>query len=133
MRILLLGATGRTGRHVLEQALKDGYSINAIVREESKVKVSSPHLRCFQGDVLDYATLSGAANGCDAVISVLNVARTSDFPWSKLRTPEYFVSDFMRVMITVCREQNIRRIITCSAWGVLETKKRPPGMVPVVY
>jgi len=33
MKILLLGATGRTGMHIIEEALKRGHKISAIARD----------------------------------------------------------------------------------------------------
>ena len=37
MRILLLGATGRTGRFLLEQALGRGHIVHALVRDRQKI------------------------------------------------------------------------------------------------
>jgi putative NADH-flavin reductase len=52
MKILLFGATGGTGRQVLTQALQQGHSVTAIVRDPSKITVSNPNLNIIQGDVL---------------------------------------------------------------------------------
>jgi len=38
MKILLLGATGRTGMHIIEEALKRGHKISAIARDPEKLK-----------------------------------------------------------------------------------------------
>jgi len=38
MKILLLGATGRTGKYVIEEALKKGHKISAIARDPEKIK-----------------------------------------------------------------------------------------------
>lgn len=52
MKLAILGATGRTGVHLVEQALEEGHEVVAIVRTPSKVttehenlKVSSTYLR----------------------------------------------------------------------------------------
>jgi len=127
MQALLLGATGRTGKVLLASLLKSGYSVNAIVRNKSKVAVQFNSLTLFEGQPDDPALLSKAISGCEAVLSVLNVSRTSDFPWSKLRTPENFLSEFMKKLIVVAKEKQVKRIIVCSAWGVHETKKDLPG------
>ena len=38
MKILVLGATGRTGKHVIEEALKKGHKIVAVARDPGKLK-----------------------------------------------------------------------------------------------
>ncbi|MBN2215531.1 MAG: NAD(P)H-binding protein [Bacteroidales bacterium] len=38
MKILLLGATGRTGKHIIEEAIKKGHQISAIARSPEKLK-----------------------------------------------------------------------------------------------
>ena len=72
-RILVFGATGRTGRRVLAQALAPGsdYAVSAFVRDRSKVALESPKLRLIQGDVLDRELVLEAVQGHDIVISAL--------------------------------------------------------------
>lgn len=45
MRLTVFGATGRTGRHVVEQAISAGHEVTILVRERSKVRAQSPHLK----------------------------------------------------------------------------------------
>ncbi|OEK00737.1 hypothetical protein BFP97_04080 [Roseivirga sp. 4D4] len=126
-RILLLGATGRTGRLVLEQALAEGYQVNCLVRSPEKIKIKSDSLDIFQGDTQNRDDLSKAIEACEAVISILNISRASDFPWAPLRTPKDFLSQTMSQLSTVAYEQGVNRIVVCSAWGVAETKADLPG------
>lgn len=81
MKVLLLGATGRTWREILDVLLGDQYSVRILVRDTAKVKCESDKLDVMVGD------LTKAVTGCRAIISALNISRTSDFPWSSLRTP----------------------------------------------
>lgn len=124
MKLLLLGATGRTGKLVLKLALQQGYEVHCLVRDSTKL---SKHelLTIFEGNAQDYNILSLASEGCDCIISALNISRTSDFPWSPLRTPESFLSDVMKNIVSL-KEENLKRVIVCSAWGVSETKKDLP-------
>jgi uncharacterized protein YbjT (DUF2867 family) len=64
--------------------------------------------------------------GCGAVVSALNISRTSDFPWAKLRTPKTYLSEVMQNVVSVAKKQAVRRVVVCSAWGVLETRKDIP-------
>lgn len=127
MTILLLGATGRTGKWILQEALKQGHEVHALVRDKTKLSMVHERLIVFEGLPTDAAIVKQALNGCEAVISALNISRVSDFPWSKLRTPMHLLSDTMRLLIPLCEQLSVQRVIVCSAWGVAETRKDIPG------
>lgn len=127
MTILLLGASGRTGKWLLLHALLKGHHVRALVRNRGLVKASSPLLTIFEGQPTDPAALSEAARGCDVCISALNISRRSDFPWSALRTPPQLLSDTMRQLVRVAQTHPLQRILIVSAWGVAETKKNLPA------
>ena len=126
-QILLLGATGRTGKEVLHLALSCGFHVNILVRDAFKVKIDHPKLRVFEGDTRSCADLGIAAEGCEAVISCLNISRKSDFPWAALRTPPDFLSVTMQSIIKTCREKNIKRLVFTSAWGVGDSRPWLPS------
>lgn len=70
MQIALFGATGGTGRQVLEQALAAGHTMTALVRDPAKIEVRSG-VTLIPGDVLDQEATSRCVQGSDAVICVL--------------------------------------------------------------
>lgn len=76
MRILVLGAAGRTGRHVVEQALGHGHDVTAFVHE-TPLTLSHPHLTVVQGDVMDFERVRAAVEGQTAVVSALGLARAA--------------------------------------------------------
>lgn len=127
IHLLLLGATGRTGKEVLYQALDRGYKVTALVRDSSKIEIQSPKLKVLEGDTRIPSDLNGALQRCEAVISCLNISRKSDFPWSALRTPENFLSLTMKSLINACNENGIQRLIFTSAWGVGDSRPYTPG------
>lgn len=126
MRILLLGATGRTGRHVLTETLFLGHTVHVLARKSERIS-SHENLRIFEGDVLNLEDLERAIDGCDHVISCLNVSRHSDFPWAKLRTPPTLMSDVTRLLTQLSNHHPIKRLVFCSAWGVAETRSEIPN------
>src|SRR5262245_10165075 len=71
VRLLVVGATGGTGRHVVTQALERGHAVTALARDPSRLTTAHPDLRVVQGDVLDAASLDAAVRDQDAVVSVL--------------------------------------------------------------
>jgi putative NADH-flavin reductase len=127
MKILILGATGRTGQHLLEQALQRGHQVHVLVRDRSKIASHLSSLTIFEGSPLDKSALENAMKGCEAVLSALNVSRTSDWPWAKLRSPKDILSSVTKSLIELMPTYHIRRLIFISAWGVAETKKDIPG------
>jgi putative NADH-flavin reductase len=127
MRILLLGATGRTGKLVLEQALDHGHIVHALVREKQKVTIERYNLTLFEGTPRDVTALQRAMQGCEAVLSALNISRKYEFPWSPLRSPKHFLSSTMDKVVTLSQKNHLRRVVFVSAWGVYETKKDLPG------
>lgn len=70
-RILIVGATGGTGRHLITQALERGYTVTALVRNPSRLRVDHPNLAVVQGDVLDCDSVDAAMRGHEAVVSAL--------------------------------------------------------------
>jgi len=126
MTTLLLGATGRTGSLTLERLLQEGHYVHIVVRDRKKVRSRSGKLTIFEGDVVNADTLSLAILNCENVISVLNVSRTSDFPWANLRTSKTFLSDTLSTVLAVADPTAIKKIVVCSAWGTNETRKDIP-------
>jgi len=74
-RILIVGATGGTGRELVTQALERGYAVTALVRDPSRLRVDHPQLTVIQGDVLDERCVDTAMRGQEAVLSALGHRR----------------------------------------------------------
>lgn len=75
LRVLVIGATGGTGRQLVRQALDLGHEVTAFVRKPAKLKIEHPNLRVVKGNVLDYASLESAMRGQNAVVSALGHKR----------------------------------------------------------
>ena len=117
-RILLLGATGRTGRLVLDYALAQGLEVTALVRRPAAITVQSDDLSLIEGSPLNVDDMRKALAGCDAVVSALNNNRTSDNPWAKRLSPSLFMTHSIRTCLAVMKEQGMRRIVVLSSVGV---------------
>lgn len=72
-KIAIIGATGRAGSQLLEEALRRGHSITAIARNTDKLAVR-PGVSVKQVDALDAETLQQAISGSDVVISAAHFA-----------------------------------------------------------
>ncbi|HSX02978.1 MAG TPA: NAD(P)H-binding protein [Candidatus Saccharimonadia bacterium] len=71
MRLLVLGAAGRTGQEVVSQALARGHEVVAFVRRSDVALAPQERLTIVVGDAEDEAAVAQAAAGCDAVVSAL--------------------------------------------------------------
>jgi putative NADH-flavin reductase len=71
INVLVFGASGATGHHVVTQALAAGHSVTAFVRRPERFGLNHPALRIVQGDVGDANAVALAMPGHDAVISTL--------------------------------------------------------------
>ncbi|MDJ0596180.1 MAG: SDR family oxidoreductase [Pleurocapsa sp. MO_226.B13] len=71
MKLVIFGSTGSIGSHVLEQALEQGHTITAFVRNPDKLNVQHPNLSIFTGDVMNPAAVEQAVIGHEAAICIL--------------------------------------------------------------
>jgi putative NADH-flavin reductase len=109
MKVTVFGATGGTGKHVVEQALAAGHEVTAVARNVSEV-TPRDGLTVLQGDVVDFASVEQAVAGGDAVVSVLGVADR--------RKPTKLFSEGVSNMVRAMKASGTKRIIALSADGV---------------
>jgi len=69
MKVLIVGATGNTGRLVTPRLLAAGHDVTAFARQPAKLTAAADRLRLVQGDVRDPPSLELAVMGQDAVIA----------------------------------------------------------------
>jgi uncharacterized protein YbjT (DUF2867 family) len=115
VKIVVFGATGPTGRHVVERALELGHEVTAFVRNPSGLSLSHPALNVQQGDVLDPAAVSSGVQGQDAVISALGPRNRTTPGWSTVPT---VASDGVRNILSAMEEHGVRRLVVMSSMGV---------------
>ncbi|HLF88268.1 MAG TPA: NAD(P)H-binding protein [Anaerolineales bacterium] len=71
MKLTIFGATGRTGRYLVEQALDAGHNVTAYVRNPAKLRYKHENLHVVQGEITEVGKVVEAIAGADAVISAL--------------------------------------------------------------
>lgn len=76
-KILVIGATGGTGRMVVDTALNRGFHVTALVRDPAQAPALSG-AEVVTGDIRDASALDAALCGVDAVVSCLGVRRGPD-------------------------------------------------------
>jgi putative NADH-flavin reductase len=127
MKILLLGATGRTGKLIIAEAVKRGHKISAIARDPAKLKDFD--IEITRGTPYDYDTVEKAITGCEAVINTLNVSRKSDNPWAPLIAPKDMISKSASNAIKAMEKNGIKRFVALGAIGAGRSWKTAPGIL----
>src|SRR6202521_71231 len=105
MKLAVLGATGRTGRLVVEQALAAGHTVTALVRSPEKLTTSNSNLRVVTGKATDTSDVSRALEGADAVISTLGGKGS-------------VIADSTQAIVAAAREAGVSRVVLLSSWLV---------------
>jgi putative NADH-flavin reductase len=114
--ILIVGATGGTGRHLVTQALERGHLVTAFTRNRERVPTRHPRLVAAQGDVLHYRSLDQAVRGQGAVISALGHKR-----WFY---PNRILSTGTGNLVRAMETHGVRRLICETALGIGDTRGR---------
>ena len=116
-RVLVLGGTGRTGRHVIDKALAAGYSVNVLARRPEAVTQTHENLTVFKGTPENAKDLDAAIEGCDAVVATMNNARASDSPFGKIVNSPTLLSDIFGNVIAAMNKHGVRRVVQLGATG----------------
>jgi putative NADH-flavin reductase len=111
MKLIVFGATGKTGRHVVEMAIQQNHTVTAFARTPAKLNLAHANLTIVQGDVLDANAVERAIAGHDAVISVLGDGEKR----STLRT------DGTKQIMAAMQKNGIQRFISTSTLGVRDS------------
>ncbi|MDP9050738.1 MAG: SDR family oxidoreductase [Acidobacteriota bacterium] len=68
LSVLVVGATGSIGRLVVEDAIRQGHIVRALVRSEAKARQLPRGVKVMVGDVTRPETLASAVDGIDAIV-----------------------------------------------------------------
>jgi uncharacterized protein YbjT (DUF2867 family) len=69
--VLVVGSTGSIGHLVVEEAVRQGYVVRALVRTPSKARRFPAQVEVIPGDVTRPETLNAAVAGVDAIVFTL--------------------------------------------------------------
>lgn len=123
MTIALLGATGKTGRRVLDRALAAGYDVQALVRDPAKLVAQDPRLTVVAGDVLDPGAVDRVVAGSDVVLSLFGQVKGS---------PRTLQTDGTRNVVDAMQRHGVRRLVTLSGGGLRAPQDRPKAPDKVI-
>jgi putative NADH-flavin reductase len=103
MKLVVFGATGGTGKQVVERALAAGHGVVAVARKPEAIATKHERLRVVRGDVLDAASVATAITGAEAVVSAFGPANN--------KQPGTLMSDGVANIVLACEQVGVKRLV----------------------
>lgn len=110
MKIIVFGATGGVGRHVVNQALQAGYEVTAFVRDLTKLQIENDHLHVVRGDATNAEEVSAAIAGHDAVVSCLGS--------NKMVAKSTQLEEMTQHIVAGMEAHHVKRIVYTASAGI---------------
>ncbi|MEX5719792.1 NAD(P)-dependent oxidoreductase [Geodermatophilus maliterrae] len=128
MRIVVVGATGGSGRAAVEALTGRGHEVTAFARQASAALGGRAGVRAVDGDATVPGDVGPAVRGQDAVVVTLGISE----PPLRVRlfgsrgTPLDVRSRGTAAVVAAMREHGVQRLVVQSSYGVGETRDRLP-------
>src|SRR5690349_15361756 len=124
MKIVVFGASGRTGVQLVRQALDAGHQVVAFVRDPAKLPIQRSALTVVQGDVMNGADVERAVSpDVNAVVSVLEPAK---------EYPKEMLPSAVENIVHAMKRQGVRRVSYMTGAGVDMPEDQPKFMNRVI-
>ena len=114
--IAVMGATARSGREIIRQALERGHVVKGFARSPSKLGLSHPNLTLYQGDIYERDSIARVLAGDEVVVSMIGLG-TPDDPMAEVGPVDIYTV-MAENLIAVMKEKGNRRLIMASSTGV---------------
>jgi uncharacterized protein YbjT (DUF2867 family) len=121
MKITVVGATGRTARHVLAEGLRRGHQLTALTRRPQALQVPTALAAVIPGDARDPHTVRKAIDAAEAVICTVPGA---------VRNDPHRLADVTRVLTQAMADLGVRRLVVTSAYPIIV--EEPPLAMAVL-
>lgn len=122
MKVLVVGAAGKTGRAVVQLAVQGGHDVTAFVHREGTYDV--PNVATRAGDASDMATMEAAIRGQDAVIDT--VGGKTPYKHTTLET------GVATAIVGAMQRNGVRRLIVTSSVGEGDGAANAPFFVKIL-
>lgn len=135
--IIILGASGRTGKLVVEEALRRNIAVTALVRKASSLE-ARPNLTIVEGTPLESQDIQkafkAAQSPVSAVVSTLGQTRKSGSPWAAPTSPPLFMAEAIKNAITVAKQASPSvKFVVMSLFGVGQSFKNNNFLMRCVF
>jgi len=132
MKILVTGATGFTGGHLVRKLLEDSSNeLRIIARDEKKSQeLKELGVEVFIGDISDKETVFRAVKGADIVFHVAAAYREAKTDDSYYWDVNYKGTKYI---LDACLEYGVKRVVHTSTIGLVSSVKNPPSNEEEAY
>ena len=120
MKLVVLGATGGTGRELVRESLEHGHSVTAFVRNAAPLSEFQDRIRVVEGDLLDRGALSKVFENHNAVLSGFGPR----VPLAKADV--HLLEQFAAVLTGAMQDANVRRLVIISTAFLFKDSIVPP-------
>ena len=107
-KIAVLGGTGKAGKYLIKELIRQGYVVKALARDPRKFGQTDASIEVIPGNARDYQSILNLLSECDGVISTLGPSR------SEPDTCSIAAGHIIKAMQTL----NIRRFIEVAGLGI---------------
>jgi len=118
MKIVVFGASGKTGSLLVHEALTSGHNVIAYVRKPESVKSDHPNLKVVAGILNEKDKLKSVISGSDVCISTLGGASLTK------HSPE--IIEGINNIVSIMEEESVTRFIYLSSFGAGDSRKYMP-------
>jgi putative NADH-flavin reductase len=119
MKIVILGAAGKTGVHLVKQALGAGHAVTAFVR--GTLNFDDPKLTIVTGDARNVDDLAAALKGQDAVVSALGSNKPGD---------DLIVAS-TKALLNAMHKTGVKRVLMMSSF-LASPGFKPAGLAKII-
>ncbi|MCW9129533.1 SDR family oxidoreductase [Bacillus paramycoides] len=110
-KIAILGANGKVGKFLINQALEKGYQVRILTRNSKNMRITNENIETISGDARDFSAIQELLQGCKAVINAVGQPKNES----------YIFSTVTKHILKVMKEYEMKRYILISG-GSLNVK-----------
>ena len=123
-KVLVTGATGFLGQHLVVEALRRGHEVVALCRDpEGELARALPSgAKCVRGDALDAASVRSAAAGCSLLVHAAGLVSRDPNDTPKLRLQNVVATE---TVLDAARESGVTRAVHVSTSGTIAVSREP--------
>ncbi len=108
MKLAIFGASGRTGKYLVQKALDAGHEVTALVRTPAKLTVQHDRLHVIEGDAHDQTAVERTIAGGDVVLSAMG---------------QY--SQAITNILAAMKKHGVKRVVVAAGAGVPDPNDKP--------
>ncbi|MFJ8238692.1 SDR family oxidoreductase [Bacillus tropicus] len=103
-KIAILGANGKAGKFLVNEALEKGYQVKILTRNSNNIKITNENLEIINGDARDFSSIRKLLKGCRAVINAVGQPKNES----------YIFSTVTKHILEAMKEFEVKRYILIS-------------------